>query len=238
MHPSLLPLYRGACPIQYALLNNDKKTGVSIIEASKKSFDKGNIISQFEVEIEEKFRFKELSAVLARLGGDEIVNFLKNFEVLLSAKKEQKFDNLDKKQLAPIFKERNFVYLDFLNSPAEELLILYRAFFGSQLEPYLKINLLNRERFLFFENLSHPSITQIELLKNIPNIIKSGVIYWDLKSDRNAIFIKSTTGWLVSTKVKLDRTVYLPGEEVITDIFRNKRTISNGDFAVNTLPKL
>ena len=31
VHPSLLPLWRGASPIQYAILNGDKKTGVSIM---------------------------------------------------------------------------------------------------------------------------------------------------------------------------------------------------------------
>jgi methionyl-tRNA formyltransferase len=34
MHPSLLPKYRGSCPIQHAILNGEEETGVSIIEIS------------------------------------------------------------------------------------------------------------------------------------------------------------------------------------------------------------
>lgn len=45
MHPSLLPKYRGACPIQHAILNKETETGVSIIEISKNKFDAGNILT-------------------------------------------------------------------------------------------------------------------------------------------------------------------------------------------------
>ena len=44
MHPSLLPKFRGACPIQHAILQGEKKTGVSIIEISKNKFDAGDIL--------------------------------------------------------------------------------------------------------------------------------------------------------------------------------------------------
>jgi methionyl-tRNA formyltransferase len=44
MHPSLLPKYRGSCPIQYSILNNDQETGVSIIEISKNKFDSGRLL--------------------------------------------------------------------------------------------------------------------------------------------------------------------------------------------------
>ena len=44
MHPSLLPKYRGACPIQHAILNNEEETGISIIEISKNKFDAGKIL--------------------------------------------------------------------------------------------------------------------------------------------------------------------------------------------------
>ena len=46
VHPSLLPRYRGSSPIQYALLNNDKFTGVTIQSLHPTNFDKGEIISQ------------------------------------------------------------------------------------------------------------------------------------------------------------------------------------------------
>lgn len=50
IHTSLLPKYRGAAPIQFALLNNDKTTGVSIQKMVKK-MDAGNIVSKLETSI-------------------------------------------------------------------------------------------------------------------------------------------------------------------------------------------
>jgi len=44
IHPSLLPKYRGASPLQYALLNGDVESGVSFIEISKNKFDAGKIV--------------------------------------------------------------------------------------------------------------------------------------------------------------------------------------------------
>lgn len=50
VHPSLLPAYRGASPVQAAILNGDKVTGVSIIKMDEK-MDHGPIVSQFKEEI-------------------------------------------------------------------------------------------------------------------------------------------------------------------------------------------
>ena len=64
MHPSLLPKYRGSCPIQYAILNQDAHTGVSIVECSKDKFDAGNILyrtSEPYVPISNVTRFTDLS---------------------------------------------------------------------------------------------------------------------------------------------------------------------------------
>lgn len=45
MHPSVLPKYRGACPIQHAILNQDAYTGTSVIEIAKGVFDAGDILA-------------------------------------------------------------------------------------------------------------------------------------------------------------------------------------------------
>lgn len=50
IHPSLLPKYRGASPIQSALLNGEKQTGVTIIKIDEK-VDHGPIVAQFSEEI-------------------------------------------------------------------------------------------------------------------------------------------------------------------------------------------
>lgn len=50
VHASLLPKYRGAAPIQWAIINNEKKTGVTIMRMDK-GLDTGDIISSRECEI-------------------------------------------------------------------------------------------------------------------------------------------------------------------------------------------
>jgi len=67
IHPSLLPKYRGPSPIQYAILNGDKETGVTIILMDEK-MDHGEIISNFKFLISKKFTYPELSQKLAEIG--------------------------------------------------------------------------------------------------------------------------------------------------------------------------
>lgn len=46
VHPSLLPRYRGAAPIQWTIINGDEETGVSVQELSRGAFDKGRLLGQ------------------------------------------------------------------------------------------------------------------------------------------------------------------------------------------------
>ncbi len=68
VHPSLLPKYRGATPLQTALLNGDKVTGVTIMKVAKE-VDSGDILLQREFEIKDEY-YLELEEKLALLGGE------------------------------------------------------------------------------------------------------------------------------------------------------------------------
>ncbi len=59
VHASLLPKYRGAAPIRRALLNGDKKTGVTIIEMAER-MDAGDIIGEEVICIPDSMNFGEL----------------------------------------------------------------------------------------------------------------------------------------------------------------------------------
>jgi len=67
VHPSLLPKHRGASPIQTAILNGDKVTGVSIMVMDEK-MDHGPIISNLQFPISQKYNYKELETLLAVKG--------------------------------------------------------------------------------------------------------------------------------------------------------------------------
>ncbi|MCP4653276.1 MAG: methionyl-tRNA formyltransferase [Candidatus Omnitrophica bacterium] len=67
VHPSLLPCYRGAAPISYAICNGDKVTGVSIFKIETGT-DSGDIISQKEVLITDTDDVASMTLKLAREG--------------------------------------------------------------------------------------------------------------------------------------------------------------------------
>jgi len=79
VHPSLLPKYRGAAPIQAAILNGDEKTGVSLFLIDKK-MDNGPILVQREFELPiTNFQFSKLSNELAIFGADLLIETLPKY---------------------------------------------------------------------------------------------------------------------------------------------------------------
>jgi len=75
VHPSLLPRWRGAAPIERALMAGDERTGVAIIRVSEE-LDAGPIALSEPVEIAADDDFGSLSARLAELGGELAVRAL------------------------------------------------------------------------------------------------------------------------------------------------------------------
>ena len=75
LHPSLLPQYRGAAPIQWALINGDEETGVTTFLIEKK-VDAGKIILQRKVRISTDETYGELSDRLSKIGAEALVESL------------------------------------------------------------------------------------------------------------------------------------------------------------------
>ncbi len=69
LHPSLLPKYRGASPIQWALADGEPVTGVTILYVSEK-MDAGDILSQREVPIGPEDNALTMEPILARAGAE------------------------------------------------------------------------------------------------------------------------------------------------------------------------
>ncbi len=78
VHASLLPKYRGASPIQAALLNGEERTGVTIMKVIPE-LDAGEILSQREVEIKEEDDAQSLHDKLAKLGAELLVETIPKF---------------------------------------------------------------------------------------------------------------------------------------------------------------
>ena len=88
LHGSILPQYRGAAPIQWALMNGDKVTGVSVFKIEKR-VDSGKIISQKQIVIEDSDNFYSLSEKLSNLGAEILIDALNKFQENRIEYKEQ-----------------------------------------------------------------------------------------------------------------------------------------------------
>ena len=80
VHGSLLPKYRGAAPIQWAIINGEKKTGITTMFINEK-MDEGDILLKQEVEIDEDETLGELWQRLSKVGAELLIDTLKQIEL-------------------------------------------------------------------------------------------------------------------------------------------------------------
>ena len=76
IHASLLPKYRGAAPIQWAILDNEPVTGITLMQMEQ-GLDKGPVLMKEEVLIKEHETAGQLFDRLAEISGGAIVRFLR-----------------------------------------------------------------------------------------------------------------------------------------------------------------
>tara|TARA_S200000501_G_scaffold377992_1_gene438538 strand:- start:357 stop:1280 length:924 start_codon:yes stop_codon:yes gene_type:complete len=73
VHASILPLWRGAAPIQRSIMNLDKKTGISIMKISEK-LDAGPICNVYKIDLENNLNAKDVSEKLSRMASEKILD--------------------------------------------------------------------------------------------------------------------------------------------------------------------
>ena len=122
LHPSSLPKYRGSSPVQFSLLNGDKKTHASAM-LIEKGMDSGDILNQKEVEIKAEDDFTSLSEKLSKIGSEVILESVLNYDDFMKNRIKQDDDKatFTKK----ITKEMGKI--DF-NQSKEEIINKIRAF--------------------------------------------------------------------------------------------------------------
>ena len=79
IHASLLPKWRGAAPIQRAIMNGDKKTGVSIMKIEEK-LDSGPVLSVRELDLDQNVTYGEVEKKLSVIGAGLLIESLKKIE--------------------------------------------------------------------------------------------------------------------------------------------------------------
>lgn len=112
LHGSLLPAYRGAAPINWAIINGDTKTGVTTFFLDK-DIDTGSIIQQSEISISENWTAGELHDAMIPLGADLVVNTVHS---IFKGHCKLQLQNSELATHAPKLNKEN-CRLDFAKSP-------------------------------------------------------------------------------------------------------------------------
>ena len=181
VHGSLLPKYRGAAPIQWAVLNGDKKTGITTMYMDV-GMDTGDMILKQEVEIGENETTGELWDRLSKIGGELLVETLKQIENGTAPREKQGEDF----SVAPML-NKEMAKIDWENKTAQEIKNLVRG-----LNPIMgAYTFLNGSKIKFWK---------VDIAKNIGydedniQIFKNGTVL--VSDQRDGLFIKTKKGIL------------------------------------------
>lgn len=181
IHSSLLPKYRGAAPIQHAILNQDKFSGISTFLIEPK-VDTGKIIDQEKVKIELNDNFGLLSEKLSKVGARLIKSSVLK---CLDSQLDLTIQDESKVTLAPKIKKEDLM-LDWTKE-ASAILAKIKAF-SPKPGAY---TILNKKRLKIFEaQVVNGKINQ-----------KVGCIY---NVEKDFFDIKCSKGSLRVTKVQME----------------------------------
>lgn len=193
VHGSLLPKYRGAAPIQWAILNGEKTTGITTMYMDI-GMDTGDMILKREVEIGNDETTGELWDRLSKIGGELLVETLDKIEKGIAPRIKQGEDF----SLAPML-NKDMARIDWQNKTAQEIKNLVRGlnpimgaytFAGGKKIKFWKVEIIKNEELLkIFPELEEFSYR----LKQMD----SGTVLFS--SDKKGLFIKAKEG-IISVK--------------------------------------
>lgn len=122
VHASLLPKYRGASPVQSAILADERETGITLMLMNEK-MDEGNILAQEKIEIGENDTAKNLLEKLGKLGAKMMVKLIPEW---ISKKINPSPQDGKEATYCGIIKRKDGK-IDW-NEPAEKIYRKYRAY--------------------------------------------------------------------------------------------------------------
>lgn len=123
IHTSILPKYRGAAPIQYALLNDDSTTGVSIQKMVSK-MDAGDVAYQKEIEI---FPYENTALLNNRLKNLSALSVVEFIDQILYSQLDYKKQDESQVSFAPSIKKEDGL-LDFNQESSQQIMNKMRAY--------------------------------------------------------------------------------------------------------------
>lgn len=198
VHGSLLPKYRGAAPIQWAVLNGDKTTGITTMYMDA-GMDTGDMILKQEVEIGEDETTGELWERLSKIGGKLLVETLKLVEEG-KAPREKQSANFT---MAPML-NKEMAEINWETKTASEIKNLVRGlnpimgaytFLEGKKLKLWKVQSLTNETFLEMNE------EMKEYAYKLPEIIEGTIL---LADDKIGLFIKAREGIIQVLEVQAE----------------------------------
>ena len=181
LHGSLLPKYRGAAPIQYALMNNDKVTGMTLMKMVKE-MDAGEMYATEEVEIAEE---DNSTSLFKKMGDAALRLILKELPNILEGK------------LVGVPQDESLVSFSPSIKPEEEKLDLNKS--KEELHGYIKALSDVPGAYLYLEGLKfkvyRSSIVSDELIGKVGEIVKA---------DKKGLHLQTKNGVLSLLDVQLE----------------------------------
>ena len=221
VHGSLLPKYRGAAPIQWAVLNGDKITGITTMYMNE-GMDTGDMILKEEVEIGPEETTGELWQKLSKIGGEILVKTLKLIEEGKAPREKQ----TEEATLAPML-NKEMALIDWENSDANKIHNLIRglnpimgaySYIDGKKIKFWKSKVLTKEEFFSYK-------TEFEEYEAKFNNLVPGTIL--IADDKDGLYIKANGGVLKILEIQGENAKRMP----TADFLRGNHLIAGMIFS-------
>jgi len=188
VHPSMLPKYRGPAPIQWAILNGDKETGVSIMYLDA-GMDSGDIILQEKVEIGDDETTGELWNRLSAIGA----RLLKKVVADISNGIIERTPQPEEFVLAPML-DKEMSKINWQEKTSNEIKNLVRG-----LNPIMgTYTFLNGKKVKMWkvQTVSEEALKELQEKNNINDVeaLKPGTVVF--ANEKQGLFIKTIDGFI------------------------------------------
>ena len=221
VHGSLLPKYRGAAPIQWAVLNGDKTTGITTMYMNE-GMDTGDMILKKEIEIGPDETTGDLWQKLSKIGGEILVKTLKLIEEGKAPREKQP----EEFSLAPML-NKEMALIDWENSDINKIHNLIRglnpimgaySYIDGKKIKFWKSKVLTKEEFFSYK-------TEFEEYEAKFNNLVPGTIL--IADDKDGLYIKANGGVLKILEIQGENAKRMP----TADFLRGNHLIAGMIFS-------
>lgn len=196
LHASLLPKYRGAAPINWAIINGEKETGVTTFFLQDK-VDTGNVILSARTNIRDDMNAGELHDVLSEIGAEIVVQTVRLIELGKAQPRQQ--DNSLATPAPKIFKETCRINW---NQPSKKVHDFIR---GLSPYPAAWTNVDEKQIKIFKALISNFQFENRKLEMNPGKILV----------ERNTLYVRASDSWLEILELQQEGRKRMTAEEFL-----------------------